>query len=160
MESSCSRQYVTEVVRSSAGEEAHRSPQNGAAALNAGPRTTRRTRLHVDEEAGGHLRLEGARVEERRARVREVLLGHEVVRLDGGRDVRLVDADRHAHQHVLRPLDDLPVDLEQVGALQSLRGRPGSVSWGEAAGGGGQGSRGGDLEAEIVVVVVAVINNI
>jgi hypothetical protein len=35
-------------------------------------------------------------------------------------DVLHVDADRHPHQHVLRPLHHLAVDSQQVGALQGL----------------------------------------
>jgi hypothetical protein len=83
--------------------------------------------LHVDEEAGRHLRARRSGVEERRAGVGEELLRHEVVRLDGRRDVPLVDADRHAHEQVLWALDHLAVDLEQVGALESLRAAEVSV---------------------------------
>ena len=42
-------------------------------------------------------------------------LGHEVVRLDHLVDVFLVDAHRHPHDHVLRPLHHLAVRLQQVG---------------------------------------------
>ena len=52
--------------------------------------------------------------------MREHALRHQVVSLDGRCQVGLVDADRDAHQHVLRPLDDLAVDAEQVGALKGL----------------------------------------
>ena len=48
-------------------------------------------------------------------------LGEEVVGLDGGVQVVLVDADGDAHQHVLGALHHLPVDLQQVRALQCLR---------------------------------------
>ncbi len=53
-------------------------------------------------------------------RVREVLLGHEVIGLDRGGDVMLVDAQRHPHKHVLWPLCDFAVDLEQVRSLKGL----------------------------------------
>jgi hypothetical protein len=69
----------------------------------------------VHEEAGRHLRLQGPCIVQRRAGVGEILLGHVMVRLDGGRDVGLVDADGNAHEHVLRALDDLSVHLEEVG---------------------------------------------
>ena len=52
--------------------------------------------------------------------MREQLLRHHVVGLDGGVDVFAVDADRHPHQHVLRTLDNLAVDLQQVAALQGF----------------------------------------
>ena len=57
--------------------------------------------------------------------MREPLLREQVVRLDRGLDVVAVDTDRDAHQHVLRPLHHLSVDLEQVGSLQRLYGKQG-----------------------------------
>ena len=94
-----------------------------------------RVRLHRDEEARRQLRARGPGVEQRRGRVREPALRQEVVGLDRAREVAAVDADRHAHQHVLRPLDDAAVDAEQVGALEGL-------------------------EAEVVVVEVAVVDDL
>jgi hypothetical protein len=41
---------------------------------------------------------------------RHLLGSHVVVGLDGAIDVFLVDADRHAHDHLLRPLHHLPKD--------------------------------------------------
>ena len=54
--------------------------------------------------------------------------------LDGGVDVLLVDADGDAHEHVLRALGRLAVDLEQVRSLERL-------------------------EAEVGVTVVAVVDD-
>ena len=93
-----------------------------------------RVLLHGEEEARGHLRARRPRVEHRRRRVREVLLRHERVRLDRRVDVVLVDAERHAHQHVLRPLGDLAVHAQQVRLLERL-------------------------EAEVVVLEVAVVHD-
>jgi len=52
--------------------------------------------------------------------VSEELLGHQVVRLDGRIDVFTVDADGHAHQHVLRTFNNFAVDLQQIAPLQRL----------------------------------------
>jgi hypothetical protein len=76
--------------------------------------------LHGQEEARGELGARGAGVEEGGRGVREEALGHEVVGLDGRVDVLLVDAHRHAHEHLLGPLADLAVHAEQVGALEGL----------------------------------------
>ena len=76
--------------------------------------------LHHDEEAGRKLRLRRTGVEEGRRGVGEPALAHQVVGLDGGLDVLLVDADGDAHQQVLRTLGDLAVDLQEVGFLQRL----------------------------------------
>jgi hypothetical protein len=43
-----------------------------------------------------------------------------MVRLNGGRNVGLVDADGDAHEHVLRALDDFSIYLEEVRPFQSL----------------------------------------
>ena len=75
---------------------------------------------HRQEEAGGELRPRRGRVEHGRGGVREELLRHHVVRLDGVVDVLAVDANGDAHEHVLRPLHHLPVDLEQVAPLERL----------------------------------------
>jgi hypothetical protein len=44
-----------------------------------------------------------------------------VVRLHCSLQVVHVDAQRHAHQHVLRALHNLAVNAQQVRALQRLR---------------------------------------
>ena len=85
------------------------------------PQHQRAPHLHADEEAGGELRARRAGVEQRGRRVREPALGQQVVGLAGAVDVLLVDADGHAHQHVLWALHHLVVDAQQVGALQGLR---------------------------------------
>lgn len=89
---------------------------------------------HRQQEATTQLRSIRACVEQRGRGVHEPLLRHEIVRLDGSVDVLAVYADRDAHHHVLRPLNGTTVDLEQVGLLQSL-------------------------EAEIVVVEIAVVDD-
>ena len=50
----------------------------------------------------------------------EEALGEEVVRLQYAIEVVQVDAHGNAHEHVLRPLGDLAVQLQQVGLLQRL----------------------------------------
>ena len=90
--------------------------------------------LHGEEEAAGHLRLGCAGVEEGRGGVGKPALRHQVVGLDCALDVVLVDADGDAHEHVLRTLGDLAVELQQVRALERL-------------------------EAEVVVVEVAVVDD-
>ena len=47
----------------------------------------------------------------------KVLLRHELVGLDGGVDVLAVDADRDAHDHVLRPFRNFPVAAHEVGSF-------------------------------------------
>ena len=47
-------------------------------------------------------------------------LRKQVVRFDRARHVLLVDAHRHAHEHVLRPLHDGRVHAQQVRALERL----------------------------------------
>ena len=66
--------------------------------------------------------------------MREVLLGHELVGLDGGVDVLAVNADRNSHNHVLGPLRDLAVAAHQVATFEGL-------------------------EAEVVVLEVAVVDD-
>lgn len=44
----------------------------------------------------------------------------QVVGFNGSIDIVFVDADRHAHQHLLGALHNLAVDAKQVGALQGL----------------------------------------
>jgi hypothetical protein len=53
--------------------------------------------------------------------VSEELAGHEVVCLQDSLNIVTPDTNRYAHDHVLRTLDDLAVDLEKVGSLQSLK---------------------------------------
>ena len=66
--------------------------------------------------------------------MREVLLAHQLVGLDGRVDVLAVDPDRDPHDHVLGPLRDLAVAAHQVASLEGL-------------------------EAEVVVLEVSVIYN-
>mmetsp|Transcript_58906 Transcript_58906/g.162848 ORF Transcript_58906/g.162848 Transcript_58906/m.162848 type:complete len:327 (-) Transcript_58906:3-983(-) len=79
-----------------------------------------RVLLHGQKEAARHLRARGARVEEGRGRVGEELLAHESVGLDGRVHILLVDANGNTHEHVLRALRDLAIDLEEVRALKSF----------------------------------------
>ena len=64
----------------------------------------------------------------------EPALRHQIIGLDGRVDVLLVDAHRHAHQHVLGPLHHLAFEAQQVAPLQGF-------------------------EAEEVVVVVPVVDD-
>ena len=50
----------------------------------------------------------------------EPAFAESVVRLHHRIEVVLVNTDGHAHEHVLRALDDFVVDLEQVAALQGF----------------------------------------
>ena len=52
--------------------------------------------------------------------MREVLLGHELVGLDRGIDVRTMNTNGHAHDHVLRPLRDLAVAAHQIATFEGL----------------------------------------
>lgn len=53
-------------------------------------------------------------VEQRCTHVCEVTATHEVVSLDRTRDIFAMNADRDAHQHVLRSLDDTAVHTQKV----------------------------------------------
>ena len=64
----------------------------------------------------------------------EPSVGQIVVRLDRCIEIAAVDAARYAHEHVLRSLDDVAVDAQQVRALERL-------------------------ESKVVVLEVAVIDN-
>jgi hypothetical protein len=68
-------------------------------------------------------------------------LAQQVIGANGRLQVVQVDPAGHPHEHVLRALDDLAVDAQQVGALQRL--------WvGERGGEGvqnGEGGRGGEV---------------
>ena len=66
--------------------------------------------------------------------MREVLLGHELVRLDRGIYITPVNANGHAHDHVLGPFRDLAVAAHQITTFEGL-------------------------EAEVVVLEVSVIYN-
>mmetsp|Transcript_49580 Transcript_49580/g.137713 ORF Transcript_49580/g.137713 Transcript_49580/m.137713 type:complete len:323 (-) Transcript_49580:26-994(-) len=77
-------------------------------------------RLHCQQEAGRHLRRWSARVEQCWRRMRERPARHQVVGLHCRLQVSCMDADRNPHQHVLRPLHDLPMDSQQVRLLQGL----------------------------------------
>mmetsp|Transcript_73652 Transcript_73652/g.208598 ORF Transcript_73652/g.208598 Transcript_73652/m.208598 type:complete len:573 (-) Transcript_73652:343-2061(-) len=79
--------------------------------------------LHGQQEAGGHLGLGRARVEQRGRRVREEAARHEVVGLDGRGHVAGVDAAGDPHQHVRRALGDLAVHPQEVRLLQSLEAK-------------------------------------
>jgi hypothetical protein len=48
---------------------------------------------------------------------------YEVVSLYSFRNVLAVDTDSHTHQHVLRTLSDLPIDAEEVRALEGLEAK-------------------------------------
>jgi hypothetical protein len=78
--------------------------------------------------------VRGASIVQSGRGVGEILLGHEVVRLQCGFDIGAVDAERDTHDHVLGALDDLLVAAQQVRPLQSL-------------------------EAEIIVAIVAIVDD-
>lgn len=74
--------------------------------------------LHCHEKAGTHLWHVGAGVEERGGGVRKVSLRQKVVGLNDPRDIVSVDTDGHTHEHKLRALGNLAIDLEQVGLFE------------------------------------------
>ena len=55
--------------------------------------------------------------------MREPLLRHQVVGLEGCIEVIKVDANGASHEHVLGSLCDLPIALKQVGLLKSLEAK-------------------------------------
>mmetsp|Transcript_91538 Transcript_91538/g.165287 ORF Transcript_91538/g.165287 Transcript_91538/m.165287 type:complete len:286 (-) Transcript_91538:495-1352(-) len=76
--------------------------------------------LHGQQEAGRHLRLRCAGIEQRGGGMCEHASGHQVIRLHGCSCISAVDTASHSHDHVLRPLDDPVVHAEEVGLLQRL----------------------------------------
>ena len=78
---------------------------------------------HGQQEATGHLWLGGSRIEKRGRCVREILFGHQIIGLQCRLNVFFVDAQRYAHQHLLRTLNDLAVGAQQVGAFEGLESK-------------------------------------
>lgn len=76
--------------------------------------------LHVEQEAGGHLGVAGATVEEGGGGVGEPFLAHKVVGLEDRVEVGLVDTDGDTHKHVLGTFDDFSVHFEQVGFFEGF----------------------------------------
>ena len=64
----------------------------------------------------------------------EVFARHQVVCLDGALNVVTVNANRHAHYHVLWALSDFAIEAEEVRSLEGL-------------------------ESEVLVVEVSVVDN-
>ena len=52
--------------------------------------------------------------------MREPLVTHQMIRLNGSLDVMFVDANTHSHEHVLGSLCYLSVNLEKIRSLESL----------------------------------------
>ena len=48
----------------------------------------------------------------------EILLAHQVVSLDDLVDIPAMDPDGHTHKHMLRPLDNLLVNPQQIASLE------------------------------------------
>merc|ERR1719234_1894906 len=78
---------------------------------------------HREEEAGGKLGPGGGCIKESRGGMSEKLLGEQVIGLNGCLYVLTMDANRHPHQHLLRSLHHLTVDLQQVRPLRSLEAK-------------------------------------
>ena len=74
--------------------------------------------FHGKQKARRHLRLGSGGIEERGGGMGEPLFRQQVVGFDYRINIIHVDAHGHAHQHVLRTLHHLAVQLHQVGALQ------------------------------------------
>ena len=51
----------------------------------------------------------------------EPKLAHEVVGFKGSLEIIQVDAERAPHEHVLRPLHNLAINLQQIASLQCLK---------------------------------------
>ena len=75
---------------------------------------------HGEEKAARELGFGSGSVEQCWRSVSEKPLRQHVVRLDGRVDVFTMDTNGNAHQHLLRPLHRLAIDLQQVTALKSL----------------------------------------
>ena len=67
---------------------------------------------HGQEETRGHLRLLGPRVEKRWCGMREPLLAHQIVGLEGGIKITEVNPYRASHEQVLGSLSYLAIDAE------------------------------------------------
>lgn len=89
---------------------------------------------HGQQEAGGQLRTGSSRRKQRGRGMREIPLGHEIVRFNDRVDVLAVNSHSDTHQHVLGALHHLLLDLQQIRPLQGL-------------------------EAEVVVAKVTVVDN-
>ena len=79
--------------------------------------------LHAHEKARAHLRIGGAGIKERRRGVRKVALRQEIVRLNDLRNVLAMNADCHAHEHVLGAFGNLAVDFEEIGLFERLEAK-------------------------------------
>lgn len=55
--------------------------------------------------------------------MREVFVGHEIVRLNSRLNVLTVNSDGNSHNHVLRTLDNLAIKAEKVRALKCLEAK-------------------------------------
>lgn len=53
----------------------------------------------------------------------EELARHEVVSLEDTLNIVTPDADSHTHDHVLGTLNNLAINLEEVGSLKSLEAK-------------------------------------
>ncbi len=89
--------------------------------------------FHLEQEAAGHLRLGGARIEKRGGSMGVKALRHTVVGLHRSLNVFFVDTDGNAQQHLLGAFGNFAVGAQKVGALQGL-------------------------EPKVVVVEIAVVN--
>ena len=79
--------------------------------------------LHRQEEARRHLGHGCTGIEQGRRGVSEVAFAHQVVGVECLLDVGVVNADGHAHQHVLWTLCDFAVELEKVRTLEGLESK-------------------------------------
>ena len=76
--------------------------------------------LDCEQEAGRHLVVGSAGVEQGGRGVGEPSLAHQLVSPQRAGQVPGVDAASDPHEHVLRPLHDVACDFEQVAALEGL----------------------------------------
>mmetsp|Transcript_39897 Transcript_39897/g.95443 ORF Transcript_39897/g.95443 Transcript_39897/m.95443 type:complete len:261 (+) Transcript_39897:3-785(+) len=68
--------------------------------------------LHREQETRGHLRLRRACIEECGGCVSEIPARHEVVRLNGCRDIAKMNGAGNSKQHMLRPFSDLAMHTQ------------------------------------------------
>ncbi len=69
---------------------------------------------------GSNLRPCSSSIEECRWCMSEPALGHSMVSFKSSFDIIFVDANRHAHQHVLRSFHNLSIDFEKVRPFQGF----------------------------------------
>lgn len=79
--------------------------------------------LHGKEEAAAHLGLRSTSVEQSGSSMSKPFLTYQIISFDGTLHISFMNSDGNPHDHVLRPLHNLAVDLQQVRLLKSLEAK-------------------------------------